>query len=298
VISITACRTGLLDPTDGGMGGGDLGGDLAAPRDLAGVCQTHTIEFVTLSELTAIDPDPTLGRAIRVRIGVPLRDGCDVLGDVALDVVIGNATDFARISARVWKGSGQCGATTQVQRIVDVATGQPLSNTTLQVHDGAPGGTLAVMINPKPPTSANCMQKLATGAACTQSCQCGLGNDTAVCVGGGNGAACAISCSEDVDCPAAQPHCRQTPVGAGLTWVCDATPEGCCAQSCPFGQACASCTCAVSATAASRACQCDADCPAGNLCTSDLRCVTPCTTVHDCPAGQNVCGGGQCSSTT
>ena len=234
------------------------------------------------------------GEAVRVRIGVPLRTGCDTLGDVTVDAMPGNATDFVRISARVWKGSAACGPVQSVPRVITI-DGSMLGNLELQVHDGAPGGTLALQITRQPPLSMSCAA-IALGLICQNDCQCQKADGRAHCVAGPI-TVCTIPCNEDVDCPPERQHCHQTPTDSGDTFVCDPDLEGCCAGGCPFGEACTGCVCKSIAKPTSAGCMCDRDCGAGELCSSDHGCFVPCTDVAECAPGQNVCGGGECSST-
>jgi len=296
------CRTRPLELDDGGAAG-DLAGPLdGSGGDLATDCRTHSRDFVTLDKLVAVDGDARLGRAIRVRADVVLREGCDQLADVDTRIMIGNATDFAVITARAWRGSGPCGPARTVSRVIVISDfGGPLSNARIVVQDGAPGGTANLTINVNPMMSGSCAGP--APAVCTLDCHCPMVDFRASrCLPGPSGLGCFVSCASDVDCPPTLPYCAPNDLLGGPAFVCLGTrlASSC---GCPVEQSCQPDRCVALPAAGEHACTCGRDCAASQLCATKLDenmqptaplCITPCTTGADCPRGLEACALGRC----
>jgi hypothetical protein len=235
----------------------------------------HHLETVPLTLLVAADYQARIGRAVRVRVGVPLRGGCDVLGQIDVGVMPGNATDFVTVVAHRWVGEGMsCPDAAAVERVL-VLDGA--GNLRVAVRDAAPGATLATTINLGAPMG-DCAPAMLHGV-CELDCQCtGTGQR---CIETGFGfAQCEVPCNEGVDClDAGLASCGKDSVCQG--------PPGCRSDAdCGFGQTCGMAACRPSQTAAAdMPCGCDAECGPGGLCklTVDLAyCVLPCGTSADC----------------
>jgi hypothetical protein len=288
LLAVASCRTQLYElrapEPDGGAAPPVAAPDLAvAPTG----CMTHTLTVVPLIDLAKVDgpATPTAGAVLRVRVGVPVRDGCDVLGSIDVQVSIGNATDGAQITAHVWRGNGgPCNQERTVSRVLNLES----TNQRIFVSDAAPGGRFALTFTLAQPTTRSC----APAPQCTLDCQC---SDQCVYTGEVAGV-CARSCSEDVDCAAPSPHCRPTGIPS---WICDAAPAGgSCDPPCSLGQSCQGGVCRpLNPPLEVAPCACDYQCGPGRICDQATRvCVIPCVTVADCPPGRNVCNSA-CADT-
>jgi hypothetical protein len=287
------CRTRPFELDDGGAGDG--GARDMTMVDFAVRCRTHAREFVKLTSLTRVDANEALGRTLRVRADIPLRQGCDVLADVEATIQPGNATDFVVITARAWRGDVSCGPEQTVSRIIDMDD-MPFTNLRITVSDGAPGGTARLEISPKAQTGACGGPQ---PAMCTLDCHCAAG---LVCLSqSATSNRCVTSCNNDADCPPNLPFCggdSSTPknvcMGTDLIPGCD----------CTLGQSCAGGRCQPATNAApEKPCMCGADCATSQICARMLEtsgdpnapiCITPCTTNSDCPRGMEACVRGRC----
>lgn len=291
LLGATTCRTPPYDLIARSDGAAPTAFDLAAP---APGCSTHRLEAARLVELVKLDGPgtPTQGAALRVRLGVMLRAGCDVLGSIDVKESIGDTVSGADITAMVWRGvgNGVCGGPRTVSRVLTLP-----SNFNVFVRDAAPGGTLALTFTEGTAIDGFCGYE----DACYLDCQCRLVTGLEACVYTGEIAGvCGSSCSEDVDCPAViqQPHCDPYGIPA---YLCRARPtDGVCDPPCPFGQVCDNGVCAPQGgRPITGVCRCDDDCGAGRLCNADTgSCIIPCVTAADCPPGDDVCASA-CSST-
>jgi len=306
VLSSVGCRTRPLDGVsalDGSFAAADLGSPVADVDFGVAMC-THDRELVTLRAISSIDASEQVGRAVRVRAEVPLRDGCDFLAELATAVQVGNATDLVTLTARVWrKRGGPCGAERVVPRVVVISDAGPLSNSRVVVHDGAPGGTASLTLMLAPSTGT-CDAFLPPGL-CQLDCQCTKIKAADRCYPWSTGSPdCLESCSEDADCSFATQRCSG-PMGEmgepNFTCFSSTFPSPC--TTCPFGQSCQSGSCRPQPAAPERTCGCDSDCAATQLCAATLVdgeephapiCITPCTTDHDCPPGLEACLQGRC----
>ena len=267
LFAATACRTQLLDPP----------GPVSTPQ----VCAQHTRVAQQLTAFVLADPSPpTVNQTLRVFARVPLRVGCDVLGDVLIDRQIGDATDFVTVTAHVWRDERTDCAPLGHK---DYAMRFPApSNFNVNFSDGAPGGTAtlrASLKNATPPADCTPM----SGNGCEADCQCTGG---ATCLPPGY---CAVSCNGDTDCVAPGfPGCSQ--VVADTAGVC--VSNGCCDSGCGFGS-CVDCRC-VPPPSTRASCKCGADCPGGMLCEGSTgACQKPCTDKLACGKGES-CVGGAC----
>lgn len=286
--TLAGCKTRPYDPVDAAVADLAPVADLAAGPDGCAAYKHHYLVPVALDSLTAVDDISTLGRAIRVRVGVPLRGGCDVLG--AIDVV--GSGNYVAITAHRWFSANQvCGPPVVVERVLVISDDGMLSGPFIKVVDSV-GGMLSVPLatGVAPPGCAPAL----FGGPCDRDCQC-AGTQFARCVerGGGN-ASCEVPCNESVDCVAA----GLSSCGAGPPQSTCSLARGCGSDGdCGFGQRCDHGGCiAAQKAVADKGCGCDADCGFGGLCklTVDLGyCVIPCTTDADCTPDKH-CNMSQC----
>src|SRR5262245_17223236 len=95
---LPACRTRPFEAAqDGGSRDAALS-DLAA-SDQSQICSNHQLEIVPLAGIGILDSDWVDQRAIRARVDVRLREGCDHLGRIDVQSMVGNATDVYVITA-------------------------------------------------------------------------------------------------------------------------------------------------------------------------------------------------------
>jgi hypothetical protein len=300
VLAITlcagGCKTRPLDPDEDGGTPSDLAGaDLKGLPDMTQqTCRTHERAFVNISKMSLVDANPQLGRAIRVRVEIPLRQGCDVLADLSTAVQIGNATDFVVITARAWRGSAPCGPEETTQRVVTISDFPgPFTNPRIVVSDGAPGGMAMLTIMPAS-SSGTCGP---TTQTCSLDCQCPMGTR---CVPRVGNAGCTSPCSEDVDCPSGN-VCTSMVIDAPFTCQLGAG-QTCCTAGCPFGQSCQLCRCELRPPGTGASCRCNSDCAVNEICATRLEidgdpispiCVTPCVGDNQCAMGKK-CTIGRC----
>ncbi len=290
------CRTRPFElDDDAGMPVRDLAGIDFGPDMTQNVCRVHQREFVNIASFAPLDDSPQLGRAIRVRVDIPLRETCDQLADVSTVVQIGNATDFVVITARAWKGSGPCGMIRTVSRAITISDFPgPLSNPRIVVRDGAPGGMAELTISPSMSTGS-CGS---VPAMCTLDCHCGAPAATTRCLTG----VCLTPCSEDVDCPAMS-QCQNF-LPSSARFACLFTPPSpCCPNGCLFGQSCQNCRCTPLPANNGKTCGCDRDCAVNEICADRVEiggdpitptCFIPCVTPRDCPPLLEACVSGRC----
>ena len=301
------CRTRPFELDDGGAGDG--GARDMTMVDFAVRCRTHAREFVKLTALTRVDANEALGRTLRVRADIPLRQGCDVLADVEATIQPGGATDFVVITARAWRGDVSCGPEQTVSRIIDMDD-MPFTNLRVTVSDGAPGGTARLDLAPTFSPVASCDPR-AVGKPCQIDCQCEAGHLLARCVPTARGAGtCAIPCHQDEDCRSPLLQCSNAPTPTAPASTCIAAGPPCTSDAaCPFGRRCLDgpggrrCRPA-QATTPPPPCACGADCGFGRVCEQSptgmvQQCATPCATDGDCPlAGAPAphrCAAGRCT---
>jgi hypothetical protein len=280
----TSCKTRLLD-------------EELPPPDLALCFTHHHVDTAPLALLEALDPvtDLALGRAVRLRLGIALRGGCDLPGSIAATPMIGDATDAVELRWSVWRSNfddGACGPAAIFERVYVVSDVPTLSSPRLIVRDGAGGKSLVLDL---PFAKLDCSAR-ALDAACTADCQCSATDPSARCVWGSGGPTCARPCAEPADCGVDAPACD------GARHVCIGG-AGCATDGdCPFGQRCEPVGAARSCRPAQDGrpdmpCSCDAQCGFGGVCKLGVDlgyCAIPCITSRDCPSG-DTCYGTICA---
>jgi hypothetical protein len=274
---------------------GDVSRLVDAGSDLSAACQPRARKAVAFDAIE-FQPYWAAGRTVRARIILDL-DPDDVLADVTLARAQGfddlGMTDQVAITPHVWSRTpDQCSSgSQQFERVVVVTGAVPLPDYSILLYSAPCQG--AGVYGPLPPVASTDCTPVALGGACELDCQCGHDDPEARCLPGTAGSLCGRSCSEDLDCPAARPHCHQAPIGFGVNHVCDADLEGCCAQGCRAGQSCQSCLCKIDRDSPPPTCNCDTDCGRGWLCSPSHRCFAPCVTTAGCPSG-TTCVAGAC----
>jgi hypothetical protein len=295
LLALGGCRSGLLDG-DAGAPAGDGG----ARRDFAaGSCASHQLQTVPLDGIQVLDGQPRLGAAVRVQLTY-LRKPCDVPGAITVDFQAGDATDRAVFTAHLWASDQTaCGAPVSERRVIALSDVAPVSSPILILSDGA--GPVSTKVGLLPPSSQDCFQPVMLGSICQLDCQCQLAFQPARCIPiSDSDGRCAVSCSEDVDCPDDIPRC-----GAGQSVRSACGGGGPCQGDgeCPFGQRCTQVpqserACRPAQPLPVGGCSCDGDCPFGSVCAkpagADGHCVAPCAQDTDCAPTTSPRGQGQC----
>lgn len=272
------------------------------PEDLAEApaCYAHHhVEEVPLALLEAVDPIAGLStrRAVRVRVGVALRAGCDLPGQVKVAIQPGNATDFVGLRAEIWRSDapdGECKTRAIAERVVLLSESDWLGNMRLVIRDEV-GGQVALTLGLAFDGGGTCVGA-GNGAPCTRDCQCRADDPTSRCIPSGAGMGrCEIPCAGDADCRAdARPGCLTA------LRICAAN-SGCATDGeCPYGQRCAKVgglrACRPAQTGrAEVGCHCDSECGFGGVCnvTVDLAyCQLPCAVDSDCQTGDRCRASG------
>jgi hypothetical protein len=300
------CRSGLLEPPDliGATDGGGLPdaarADLARPPDLASTtCSPHRREFVRLDAIERLDPAVRHMAALRIAASYTFSPRCDVPAEIDFTVMPGGATDGVRLIARLWRRverGPECAETRRFTRIVTLTSVDGISSPRVVFSDGAPGGTVRLELVLGPPAGASCNPR-GLGQSCVNDCECRMVFADGRCIPTGTMTGiCAVSCSEDADCPRTNqlgfdlPRCG-TPAFARQ--VCGGGP---CDGACPIGQECSPLTmagsgCRPRVVPFGEGCRCSSDCGRDKLCDADLgACVVPCVTGRDCATSSCVMG--------
>jgi hypothetical protein len=280
--------------------------DMASPTD-APMCPRYALDDLLITSLSLVDGEANLygGAAIRL-LAHTFWNGCTVPGDGQMTIHPGNATDGIDLRVRAWTraavGMVDCDHPINSLYVFAADTRDGLTSPMVIARDGAAMGNQTLMFKVAPqPMGTNCNASISLGNPCQLDCECQNADTSARCipVAPGKGI-CALSCSEDVDCPPALPHCNYT--GSPL-FTCDkARPKPNCEEFfafsssfCKPGQVCTMANlCAPKMQVLSKACTCHPDCWDGAICTEKGECRIPCNSVRDCPAGAMACTGAVC----
>lgn len=252
--------------------------------DTDGVCLTHTLETMTIQELTLMESlDVHSGRSFRVQASYTQSNGCH--SRAMAQVEVDTATRTVNVTVRDWIENGV--GCTEIARLDRRTITLQLESGDWTIRDASPGGTARLAITIGPGIRAPCVPD---GGDCLQNCDC-LGRE--VCLSttglGGPFTACAEPCEEDLDCSMPGGRCLSADDGFDLT--CAATSSGCSATGCPEGYACEGASCTPTFTLGSstrHTCACDSECEPGLSCVvgpGGSRCEVA------CPTGGSWCSG-------
>ncbi len=253
--------------------------------DTDGVCLTHTLETMTIQELTLMESlDVHAGRSFRVSASYTQSNGCH--SRAMPRVEIDPTTHTVNVTVRDWVENGL--GCTEIARMDSRAITLQLESGDWTIRDASPGGTARLAITIGPGIRAPCVPD---GGDCLQNCDC-LGREVCLSTTGiaGPFTACAEPCEEDLDCSVSGGRCMSVDDGFDLT--CATTDSGCSATGCPEGYECGmsgSCTPTFRLGSATRIeCTCDSECESGLSCVmgpGGSRCEVT------CPTGGSWCSG-------
>ena len=274
-VGLPACRTRPLK-SDGEQ----------SPDAGSAQCVLHQLEQAPLSSIERLDADlPSWTSTLRVRIGLALT-GCDVVGQVTSERQIGDATDGIEISAQVWRATASCGPRRIQYWALDFPSPQ---NVYLHLYDKLQSVTLSV--SPTNKVSASC-EPAGPGNSCTADCQCAVEQPGAGCVLMADSGACLRTCNQDPDCvDPLRPFCTGPGLFGRSHCVAATTPTDC--SQCHFPLRCETGSCLPPKLGTRRACNCQSDCDAGQICDGTGHCATPCTSDQACPREAG-CVNSQC----
>ena len=260
VLLLAACRTQLLDGSDGG----------------AQCTSPYVLEVVPLDGLGPSDLNvcPVSRAPVLVRYH---HGSCEPPAPVQVAFADGSAI----VTARIWRGAA-CHDSVVENTTVLLSEDGPLVSGTVQVIDGAPGVMIATDVPIQPlPMSGEC--QAVDGTLCTND-QCKAQDPKTRCDLDNGG--CLQICRVDGDCPDSAPSCNNGLCTHGPNVCPGCAPTEQCVKL-PAGAACR----LANTTSPGAPCTADADCGPGGLCQS-CACLIPCRGDGDCTTGHCDLGKG------
>jgi len=245
-----------------------------------------------------------MGATERLEVDVQLLSGCEILGQINVGIMQGDATDFIELAAFAWVPSNMaCTPDAPIATRMIAIPGREQGNLMAVVTDASdPDGGELVRYGRDPcsgPPECQCWSGTppgpgGEGSDCLTDCSCASGLS---CIGywglGGPLWSCLRICSDFFDCNLGE-ACVPA-ILDGPSHVCEGTGVDQCGNDddCPAGFRCAITEhgnfCSDQrAFPSMQPCICDADCPAGQLCTNtpmaeNTLCQVPCLTSSQCP---------------
>jgi hypothetical protein len=244
-----------------------------------------------------------VGVTERLWVDVQLTSSCDFLGDVAVRLSPGDATDFVGLAASAWAPRGlDCLPSAPIVTWIVEVPGRGQDNMRVVVTDeNFPGGGLRLEYEREPcpdPSICLCQADSPPGPGgewsdCLTDCSCAAG---LACISYYGVAGplwnCVRPCNDFLDCENRVEQCFP-PVPDGAPNVCTSGNECTSEDPCPPGFTCdivepVGTDCLDQrAFPDSRPCACDEACPAGHRCVLSYRgeptCEVPCLRDADCP---------------